>query len=162
MKLEPPAEEVIKVEHPEKDNAGDENERIGQTPTAIPVFFTPGQNGEDQKTDGQAPPTSGKTRAILNKTGTPNMTSSVLLSEAANIRSMLGCMIETRLGLTAAAHVHGACRNIVFADLDGYFSHTFDPIVGGMAVKDGMITLPEQPGLGVDVDPAFLKKLKRA
>jgi L-alanine-DL-glutamate epimerase-like enolase superfamily enzyme len=84
-----------------------------------------------------------------------------LIAEAANIRCMLGCMIETRLGLTAAAHVHGACRNIVFADLDGYFSHTFDPIVDGMAVKDGMITLPEKPGLGADVDPAFLKKLKR-
>ena len=84
-----------------------------------------------------------------------------LIGEAANIRCMLGCMIETRLGLTAAAHVHGACRNIVFADLDGYFSHTFDPIVDGMAVKDGMITLPEKPGLGADVDPAFLKKLKR-
>jgi L-alanine-DL-glutamate epimerase-like enolase superfamily enzyme len=84
-----------------------------------------------------------------------------LIGEAANIRCMLGCMIETRLGLTAAAHVHGACGNIVFADLDGYFSHTFDPIVDGMAVKDGMITLPEKPGLGVDVDPAFLKKLKR-
>jgi L-alanine-DL-glutamate epimerase-like enolase superfamily enzyme len=74
---------------------------------------------------------------------------------------MLGCMIETRLGLTAAAHVHGATRNIVFADLDGYFEHTFDPIVDGMTVKDGMITLPEKPGLGTDVDPAFLKKLKR-
>jgi len=29
-------------------------------------------------------------------------------------------------------------------------------------LRDGMITLPEKPGLGVDVDPAFLKKLKRA
>jgi L-alanine-DL-glutamate epimerase-like enolase superfamily enzyme len=89
------------------------------------------------------------------------MTSSVLLSEAANIRSMLGCIIETRLGLTAAAHVHGACRNIVFADLDSYFSHTFDPIVDGMAVQNGMITLPEKPGLSVDVDPVFIKKLRK-
>jgi L-alanine-DL-glutamate epimerase-like enolase superfamily enzyme len=85
-----------------------------------------------------------------------------LIGEAANIRCMLGCMIETRLGLTAAAHVHGATRNIVFADLDGYFSHTFDPIIDGMAVKNGMITLPEKPGLGTDIDPAFLKKLKKA
>jgi L-alanine-DL-glutamate epimerase-like enolase superfamily enzyme len=84
-----------------------------------------------------------------------------LIGEAANIRCMLGCMIETRLGLTAAAHVHGATQNIVFADLDGYFSHTFDPIVDGMAVRDGMITLPEKPGLGTDVDPAFLKKLRK-
>ncbi|MBP1768460.1 MAG: muconate lactonizing mandelate racemase protein [Candidatus Aminicenantes bacterium] len=85
-----------------------------------------------------------------------------LIAEAANIRCMLGCMIETRLGLTAAAHVHGATRNIIYADLDGYFSHTFDPIIDGMAVKDGMITLPEKPGLGTDIDPAFLKKLKKA
>jgi L-alanine-DL-glutamate epimerase-like enolase superfamily enzyme len=85
-----------------------------------------------------------------------------LIGEAANIRCMLGCMIETRLGLTAAAHVHGASQNIVFADLDGYFSHTFDPVVDGMTVKDGMITLPEKPGLGTDVDPAFLKKLRKA
>ena len=85
-----------------------------------------------------------------------------LIGEAANIRCMLGCMIETRLGLTAAAHVHGATQNIVFADLDGYFSHTFDPIVDGMAVKNGMITLPEKPGLGTDIDPAFLKKLRTA
>jgi len=85
-----------------------------------------------------------------------------LIAEAANIRCMLGCMIETRLGLTAAAHVHGATQNIIFADLDGYFEHTFDPIIDGMAVKNGMITLPEKPGLGTDVDPAFLKKLKKA
>jgi L-alanine-DL-glutamate epimerase-like enolase superfamily enzyme len=85
-----------------------------------------------------------------------------LIGEAANIRCMLGCMIETRLALTAAAHVHGATRNIVFADLDGYFDHTIDPIVDGMTVKDGLITLPEKPGLGTDIDPAFLKKLKRA
>jgi len=85
-----------------------------------------------------------------------------LIAEAANIRCMLGCMIETRLGLTAAAHVHGATQNIIFADLDGYFEHTFDPIIDGMAVKNGMITLPETPGLGTDVDPAFLKKLKKA
>jgi len=85
-----------------------------------------------------------------------------LIGEAANIRCMLGCMIETRLGLTAAAHVHGATQNIVFADLDGYFSHTFDPIVDGMTVKDGMITLPEKPGLGTDIDPTFLKKLRKA
>jgi L-alanine-DL-glutamate epimerase-like enolase superfamily enzyme len=98
---------------------------------------------------------------LMKAGGMTNALRIALIAEAANIRCMLGCMIETRLGLTAAAHVHGATRNIVFADLDGYFEHTFDPIVDGMTVKDGMITLPEKPGLGTDVDPAFLKKLKR-
>ena len=98
---------------------------------------------------------------LMKAGGMTNSLRIALIGEAANIRCMLGCMIETRLGLTAAAHVHGATQNIVFADLDGYFEHTFDPIIDGMTVKDGMITLPEKPGLGTDVDPAFLKKLKR-
>ena len=83
------------------------------------------------------------------------------IAEAANIRCMLGCMNETRIGLTAAAHVVGAQKNIVFADLDGYLSHSVDPVVDGMKVQEGMVTLPEKPGLGVDVDPAFLKTLRK-
>lgn len=83
------------------------------------------------------------------------------IAEAANIRCMLGCMAETRIALTAAAHVHGARQNIVFADLDGHYSHAVDPVVDGMTIKNGMITLPEKPGLGVDIDPAFLKTLKK-
>ena len=84
------------------------------------------------------------------------------IAESANIRSMLGCMNESRIALTAAAHLHGAQKNIIFADLDGYTSHSVDPVIGGMTIKDGMIALPENPGLGVDIDPAFLKKLRKA
>jgi len=83
------------------------------------------------------------------------------ISESANLRSMVGCMLETRLALTAAAHVMSAERNIVFADLDGHTSHAVDPIIGGLELVAGTITLPETPGLGVDVDPAFLKKLRK-
>jgi L-alanine-DL-glutamate epimerase-like enolase superfamily enzyme len=53
-------------------------------------------------------------------------------------------------------------RNIVYADLDAHTIHTVDPVVGGMMVSSsGEVTLPEVPGLGVDIDPAFLKTLKR-
>jgi L-alanine-DL-glutamate epimerase-like enolase superfamily enzyme len=84
------------------------------------------------------------------------------IAQAADIRCMVGCMLETRLGLTAAAHLAAALpQTIVFADLDGMNSHTIDPIVDGMTVKAGRITLPELPGLGTDVDPAFLKKLRK-
>jgi L-alanine-DL-glutamate epimerase-like enolase superfamily enzyme len=99
---------------------------------------------------------------LMKAGGMTNSLRIATIAEAANIRCMLGCMNETRLALTAAAHVHAAARNIVYADLDGYFSHVVDPIVGGMTVKGGMITLPETPGLGADVDPAYLKKLKKA
>lgn len=80
---------------------------------------------------------------------------------AANIRCMVGCMLETRLGLTAAAHLVASQKNIIFADLDGNSEHKVDPIVGGIKIEKGTIYLPEAPGLGCDVDPAFLKKMKQ-
>ena len=83
------------------------------------------------------------------------------IAEAANIRCMVGCMLESRLALTAAAHLMAAQPNIVFADLDGHTSHTLDPVRGGMKVEGGTINLPEDPGLGLDIDPAFLGTLRR-
>ncbi len=82
------------------------------------------------------------------------------VADAANMRCMVGCMLETNLALTAAAHVVASQANIVYADLDGDSEHTAHPIVGGMTVKAGLATLPETPGLGCDIDPAFLKGLK--
>jgi L-alanine-DL-glutamate epimerase-like enolase superfamily enzyme len=99
---------------------------------------------------------------LMKAGGISNALKISIIAEAANIRCMLGCMFETRIGLTAAAHVHGARKNIVYADLDGNLSHAFDPVVGGMTLKDGIVTIPESPGLGADMDPAFLKTLKKA
>jgi L-Ala-D/L-Glu epimerase / N-acetyl-D-glutamate racemase len=83
------------------------------------------------------------------------------IAAAANMRCMVGCMLETRLALTAAAHVVASQANIVYADLDGNSEHVTDPVVDGMTVKAGTLTLPEKPGLGCDVDPAFVKKLAK-
>jgi L-alanine-DL-glutamate epimerase-like enolase superfamily enzyme len=83
------------------------------------------------------------------------------LTDAANMRCMVGCMLESRIALTAAAHVVASQANIVYADLDGNAEHTADPVVGGMTTKAGIITMPETPGLGCDIDPAFLKKMAR-
>ncbi len=83
------------------------------------------------------------------------------IADAANIRCMVGCMFESRLALTAAAHVVASQANIVYADLDGNTEHAIDPITGGITVNAGTLTLPETPGLGCDVDPAFVKKLRK-
>jgi L-alanine-DL-glutamate epimerase-like enolase superfamily enzyme len=83
------------------------------------------------------------------------------IADAANMRCMVGCMLESNLALTAAAHIVASQANIVYADLDGNTEHVSDPIIGGMTVKAGTLTLPETPGLGCDVDPAFVKKLKK-
>jgi len=83
------------------------------------------------------------------------------VAAAANIKCMVGCMLETRLGLTAAAHLVASQKNIIFADLDGNSEHKVDPIIDGIRVDKGVIYLPEKPGLGCEVDPAFLKKMKQ-
>jgi L-alanine-DL-glutamate epimerase-like enolase superfamily enzyme len=83
------------------------------------------------------------------------------LADAANIRCMAGCMLESNIALTAAAHVVASQANIIFADLDGNAEHTANPVVEGMTVKAGIVTMPETPGLGCDIDPAFMKKLRK-
>jgi len=82
------------------------------------------------------------------------------IAAAANVPCMLGCMNETRVALTAAAHVVMSQEIIRYADLDAFLEHEADPVVGGMQVKAGVVTLPDTPGLGLDIDPAFLKKLQ--
>ncbi len=83
------------------------------------------------------------------------------IADGANIRCMVGCMLETKLGLTAAAHVVASQKNIIFADLDGNDEHVFDPVTGGITVKGGVLIMPETPGIGCDIDPAFLNKLTK-
>lgn len=84
------------------------------------------------------------------------------VAEAAGMGCMVGCMTESRLGLTAAAHLVSSRPNILFADLDGADMLREDPIVGGMVYREGgRIELPEEPGLGADVDPDYLKTLER-
>jgi L-alanine-DL-glutamate epimerase-like enolase superfamily enzyme len=84
------------------------------------------------------------------------------IADAANLKCMVGCMTETKLGLTAAAHLVCARGCIRYADLDAFLFLAEEPVIGGMEVKDGTVTLPQAPGLGVEVDPAFLARLHAA
>jgi len=80
------------------------------------------------------------------------------IGESTGIPCMVGCMTETRLGLTAAAHLVSARSNIVFADLDGFLFLREDPIIGGAEYNVGEINLPDTSGHGADIDPDFLKR----
>lgn len=83
------------------------------------------------------------------------------VAEAAGLACMVGCMSETRLGLTAAAHLASARPVIRFLDLDCALMHTVDPIEGGIEYSPGGgIRLPTAPGLGAEVDPGFLARLE--
>jgi L-alanine-DL-glutamate epimerase-like enolase superfamily enzyme len=68
------------------------------------------------------------------------------VARAHGLRVMLGCMIESSLGITAAAHL---APLVDWADLDGNLLITNDPFVGAV-VENGRLVLPERPGLGVE------------
>ena len=63
---------------------------------------------------------------------------------------MLGCMAEeSNLGITAAASLGAATKNITRADLDATFTLSDLPFKGGMYVQDTKkLVLPEVPGFG--------------
>ena len=82
------------------------------------------------------------------------------LAEAGEIPSMVGCMSETRLGLSAAVHFGLVSPVLQFFDLDSHLEHSIDPIEGGMYVEKGMIHIPDEPGIGATPDKDFLKKLE--
>ena len=81
------------------------------------------------------------------------------IAEAAGIPCMIGCMSESRLGLTANAHFASARQNVRFYDLDACFEHADDPVQGGITYHGYQIELPETPGIGAEIDAAFLKTL---
>lgn len=82
------------------------------------------------------------------------------VAEAGHRPCMLGCMSESRLGITAAAHFACASGIMQFFDLDSFLEHAENPMLGGVEITDGIVTVPDAPGLGVSPDPTFLRKLE--
>ncbi len=83
------------------------------------------------------------------------------LAESCGMACMMGCMTESRLPLTAAAHLVSARPNIRFADLDGHLPMKEDPVIGGASYNGGAISLPETPGHGADYEDGFLARCSR-
>ncbi|MEP6764351.1 MAG: dipeptide epimerase [Gemmatimonadaceae bacterium] len=69
----------------------------------------------------------------------------IAVARAHGLRVMCGCMIETTLGIAAAAHFSPL---LDYADLDGAALLSDDPFVGP-SIAGGKITLGDGPGLGV-------------
>tara|TARA_B110000037_G_scaffold25642_1_gene30029 strand:- start:1247 stop:2362 length:1116 start_codon:yes stop_codon:yes gene_type:complete len=73
------------------------------------------------------------------------------IAEAAGMKCMIGCFAESRLGLSAAAHLAMARPNISFIDLDSCYHFKTDPVIGGMIFDDkigGLLNLPDAIGHG--------------
>ncbi len=67
------------------------------------------------------------------------------VARAHGLLVMIGCMIESSLGITAAAHLSPL---VDYADLDGNLLIENDPF-SGVTLKNGKLMLPDRPGIGV-------------
>lgn len=70
------------------------------------------------------------------------------IAEANDIPCMIGCMLETKISVSAAAHFAAAQKNITMVDLDGPSLCVKDPIVGGPVFENDRITMTDAVGIG--------------
>jgi L-Ala-D/L-Glu epimerase len=82
---------------------------------------------------------------LMKNGGVHNVLNMIHVARAHNLSIMLGCMIESSLGITAAAHLTPL---VDYADLDGHLLIKDDPY-RGVQVEQGKLILPTTPGLGV-------------
>lgn len=69
----------------------------------------------------------------------------IALARRLDMKIMLGCMVETSLGVSAAAQI---ASEVDYVDLDGHLLLADDPFTG--LILDGGVVRPgDQPGLGV-------------
>ncbi len=71
------------------------------------------------------------------------------IAETYGVECMLGCMIESKVSLTAAAHLAAAKKNITRVDLDAAILLAEDPVQGGFKKEIPHFFVTDAPGLGI-------------
>jgi len=72
------------------------------------------------------------------------------VAQAAGVRCMLGCMLESRLAIAAGAHLVAAQSNFVYADLDSFKDFDDSSLIAqAFDFEAPYIRLSDQPGLGL-------------
>jgi L-alanine-DL-glutamate epimerase-like enolase superfamily enzyme len=69
----------------------------------------------------------------------------ILRARGAGLKVMLGCMVETSIGVAAAAHVASLADHV---DLDGHLLLARDPFMG-LELRGDVVRPGAAPGLGI-------------
>lgn len=99
----------------------------------------------------------------LGKSGGIHEALSILnLAKKHHLSCQVGCFSESRVGITALAHLAMASEEIVYYDMDSPLMLSEDPVIGGVEYRNtNEMILPDTPGLGLEVDKSFLSKLDK-
>jgi L-alanine-DL-glutamate epimerase-like enolase superfamily enzyme len=72
------------------------------------------------------------------------------LAAAHGVGTVVGSMLETHVGVAAAASVVAAYGTTATADLDAAWWAAQSPVTGGMTYDGATVVLAQRPGLGID------------
>ncbi len=80
------------------------------------------------------------------------------LAREAGLGLLGGGLTESRLGLTASAHLFNYLQITDPVDLNGPLFLEDDPVIDGPEIKEGRVLLPDRPGIGCEIS---MDKLQR-
>ncbi len=72
------------------------------------------------------------------------------LAHAHEVGTIVGSMMETHIGVGAAASLVAAMGTTLTSDLDAAWWAASSPVVGGMRYDGPQVVLPDSPGLGIE------------
>jgi len=73
------------------------------------------------------------------------------IAKAAGLDLMMGSMLESRIGQSASLHIAAAAGGFSHFDLDSDLLLAEQPVSGGFLRTGSLLTVSDQPGLGVTV-----------
>lgn len=74
----------------------------------------------------------------------------------------IGGFMESRLGMTAAAHLALTNDQILYCDLDTPLMFTEDPVTGGITYKEhGVVEVSDELGLGANIKAEYLRNAEK-
>ena len=81
----------------------------------------------------------------------------VSLAEVCGVECMIGCMLESKIAVSAAAHLAAAKSVITAVDLDGPSLCSQDPYTGGPLYEGPLIKMTGDAGLGITKVPVSFR-----
>ena len=143
----------IGIEFLEQPVAADDIEGLGyvRERTDVPLFADESCPTSEQLA-AVAPAVDGVVIKLMKCGGLVEAVRMARMARELGLKTMIGCMMESSLAITAAAHISPLMD---YADLDSGLLMTNDPFTG-VKIDKGRMSLPEGAGLGVH--PAVKKE----
>ncbi|HEV2831913.1 MAG TPA: dipeptide epimerase, partial [Hanamia sp.] len=86
----------------------------------------------------------------------------IALAEKENMTMQVGGFMESKIAMTANAHLALSSKNILHCDFDTPLMFAEDPVNGGIVYKQkGIIEVSDTPGLGAWIDKERLDKMEK-